>query len=70
MTKRVVYAGASDSQVNWGSNDDPRGVLTVGKAYTVLSTEVHSWHTKIELEEFPGLYFNSVCFDQEYDDEE
>lgn len=62
MTNIVVYTGASDAQVNWGGNDDPRGVLIEGNEYVVRSTEVHSWHTKIELEEFPGLRFNSVCF--------
>jgi hypothetical protein len=59
----VIYKGASDDQVKWGSNDDPRGLLVEGEMYTVEKEEVHSWHTKIYLAEHPGKKFNSVCFD-------
>lgn len=65
MDEKVLYVGATDSQVSWGGCDDPRGVLEEGKEYTILNRDVHSWHTKIELEEFPGLFFNSVCFNEE-----
>lgn len=65
MVEKVLYVGATDAQVNWGGCDDPRGLLEEGKEYTLLSRDVHSWHTKIELEEFPGLRFNSVCFNEE-----
>ena len=62
---KVKYEGANDAQVNWGSNnDDPRGVLTEGEVYTVLSAEVHSWHTKIRLVEFPEYKFNSASFEE------
>lgn len=37
--------------------------LVMGVVYTVEKTEVHTWHTKVYLKEFPGLYFNSVCFE-------
>lgn len=60
--KQVVYDGAIDAQVRWGNNDDPRGVLIEGETYNVKSEEVHSWHTKIELAEFPGKKYNSACF--------
>lgn len=60
--KKLVYVGTSDEQVRWGGNDDPRGVLEEGKAYTVIDWEVHSWHTKVTLEEFPDLRFNSASF--------
>jgi hypothetical protein len=57
----VVYEGASDSQVAWGGNDDPRKVLLYGGVYVLRTVEVHSWHTKVELEGIIGK-FNSVCF--------
>ncbi len=62
MLKEVVYEGASDAQVNWGGNDDPRPLLRVGSRYIVKDYDVHNWHTKIQLVEFPGLWFNSVSF--------
>lgn len=60
----VRYHGdVSDGQVNWGANDDPRGLLDIGKTYTLLRKEVHSWHTKYVLAEYPDKKFNSVHFD-------
>jgi hypothetical protein len=59
---KVKYIGASDAQVNFGSNDDPRGLLEEGKIYTLKGKEIHSWHTKYSLEEFPHKKFNSVSF--------
>lgn len=58
----VVYEGTSDAQVQWGGNDDPRGVLTEGTLYDVIDIEVHSWHTKLTLAGFEGKQFNSACF--------
>ena len=60
---KVKYIGASDAQVRWGSNDDPRGLLVEGKEYELSDREVHSWHTKISLSEFPGKKFNDSSFD-------
>lgn len=60
---RVKYIGTTDDQVRWGGNDDPRGILVEGNEYEVLKEEVHTWHTKIYLQDFPALKFNSVCFD-------
>lgn len=60
---KMEYIGCIKEQVNWGGNDDPRDLLTVGSLYTVKKTEIHTWHTKIELEEFPGKFFNSTCFE-------
>lgn len=51
----------SVEQIRWGGNDDPKG-LTIGKKYTVKKLEVHSWHTKVILSEFPDKKFNSVSF--------
>ena len=58
----VRYIGASDTQVKWGGNDDPRLVLSEGETYTISDVDVHSWHTKIELEGIAGR-FNSVSFE-------
>lgn len=63
MAQQVRYLGASNEQVNWGGNDDPRECLTRGDTYTVKRTEVHSWHTKIELEGWPGQMFNGASFE-------
>jgi len=60
---KVKYIGTSNDQVNWGGNDDPRGLLTEGNTYEILKTEVHSWHTKYYLKEFPDKKFNSVSFE-------
>lgn len=60
---QVRYIGASDTQVNWGSNDDPRGVLVEGEVYEVAAREVHTWHTKLSLVGVKGR-FNSVCFEE------
>lgn len=64
MSKNVIYTGASDAQVNWGSGDDPRKVLQEGVEYTVTGKEVHSWHTLLTLAEVPDQKFNSVCFEE------
>ena len=37
--------------------------LELGKEYTVDRTEVDSWHTDVLLQEFPGVRFNSVFFE-------
>lgn len=60
---KVKYIGAGDDQVRWGNNDDPRGLLEEGKIYTIETIEVHSWHTKYYLKEFPSKKFNSVSFE-------
>jgi len=53
----------SESQIQWGGNDDPNGLLEIGKPYQVDEIEVHSWHTKIILKDFPGKKFNDAGFD-------
>jgi len=57
----VTYIGSSKEQVNWGTNDNPDGVLIRGNKYVVELTEVHTSHTKVKLEGFDG-YYNSVSF--------
>ena len=61
---KVKFTGASDSQATFGNCDDPRGLLVVGRTYILQRKEVHSWHTKYYLKEFPNKQFNSVCFEE------
>ena len=59
---KVKFVEASDEQVKWGSNDDPRKLLIMGAVYEVNEVEVHSWHTKIYLKGIEGK-FNSAHFE-------
>jgi hypothetical protein len=60
---KVKYSGSTESQVRWGSNDNPVGILIEGDIYYVERVEIHTWHTKLYLR---GIYgkFNSVCFEK------
>ena len=42
--------------MSFDGNDDPRGKLKDGEIYTVDHTEVHSWHTKVFLQEVEGIF--------------
>lgn len=46
----------------WGSNNNPVGILKPGAIYKVDHTEVHSYHTKVYLTKYPELKFNSGHF--------
>lgn len=59
---KIKYVSATDAQVGWGNNTDPRGILEVDRVYEVESVEVHSYHTKIRLVGIEGK-FNSAHFD-------
>ena len=59
----VRFVEATDEQVRWGSNDDPRVHLNQEDSYTVKAVEVHTWHTKVYLEGYGKLKFNSVHFE-------
>lgn len=62
---KVIFTGdVSQAQINWGGNDDPNGLLEKGKVYTLDYTEVHSYHTKVFLMEFPSKQFNPVWFEE------
>jgi len=61
---KVKYIGSNIEQARWGNNNDPYGLLNLNQIYEVLDKEVHSWHTKLILKEFPKLKFNSVCFEE------
>ena len=63
----IRYAGASDAQVKWRANDDPRGVLVMGAMYRVKDLNVRPYHTDVQLEGFEEYNFNSVCFEDDHD---
>lgn len=63
MSKVRYIGNCDDYQVRWGSNDDPRGLLIEGKLYDLACVEVHTWHTKLLLQDFPGKMFNSANFE-------
>ena len=60
---RVHFTGSHPNQVNWGSCDDPTGLLFTNHIYAVSDVEVHSWHTKLSFKGIEGK-FNSVCFEK------
>lgn len=62
VNDKLIFVEASDEQVKWGNNDDPRPLMTRGDKLTLKHKEVHTWHTKLEFVEFPGKKFNSVHF--------
>ncbi len=49
--------------IKWGSNDDPIGLLEIGKIYNG-KIEVHSSYSAIFLEDFPNKKFNSISFEE------
>lgn len=65
----ATYLGASDSQVAFGGNTDPRSYLTVGRRYQVDRVVVHDSVTDVYLKDYPGKGFNSVCFDLDIADD-
>ena len=59
--RKVVCIDNVDN--GFGDGDDP-ACMEVGAIYTVVGVEIHSWHTLVKLDEFPGMQFNSVMFDE------
>jgi hypothetical protein len=57
----VRYLGATDAQVIWGDNRDPRGVLDPEVDYTVLETIETGIVPQYVLEGEEGVW-NSACF--------
>lgn len=60
--RKVVCVSNKDH--NFFSSDDNAPLLTIGEQYTVSEVEIYSWHTDVYLKEFPGVHFNSVCFEE------
>lgn len=61
-TRKVICIKNDDSNA-WGFSGTGH-LLTVGTEYTLIDTEVHDWHTRIELAEFPNVQFNSILFEE------
>jgi hypothetical protein len=60
------YSPPSKDSINWGGHCDPTDVLVLGETYTIEHIEIHSWHTKVYLEEVPNKSFNSVWFEENW----
>lgn len=60
---KYIATDVTDEQIHWGSCGDPRDKLIAGNEYEIDKVEVHSWHTKVFLKDFPGVGFNSVWFE-------
>lgn len=39
-------------------------LLKIERCYKVVRIHIESWYTLVELEEFPGVKFNSVLFEE------
>lgn len=64
MNRLVRFIGTDPDQIRFGKNDDPRGLLIVGKEYELDHAEIYHWHTQFTLKDFPDKKFNSVCFEE------
>lgn len=60
--RKVVCIRNNDS--NFFHLNGDSSLLVVGNEYTVVDVDVHSWHTRVELKEFPFKWFNSVLFEE------
>ena len=56
----VICINNEDNE--WGGADHASSYLNVGQIYHVSHIEMHSWHTRVYLVEFPNHWFNSVAF--------
>lgn len=60
---RKIVCVNNDDTNSFGLNGTGH-LLTVGMEYTLVDIEVHSWHSRVEVEEFPNAQFNSVLFEE------
>lgn len=58
---KVAFRGYTIEQVRWGGNDTP-DMLDTNTTYAITYVEVHASHTKVTLDGYPDLKFNSVHF--------
>ena len=63
---KYIEAYVTDENIRWGNHKDPCSCLQDSKIYTLHSEEIHSWHTKIFLEDGEKVLgpFNSVWFEE------
>ena len=57
----VTFYGCSQTQHNWGNHTGDLDDLIKDNQYVIERVELHSWHTKVFLENIKGS-FNSICF--------
>ena len=62
-TTRKIKCFRNDNNC-FGGGGENHHLLEVGKIYTLEDLDVHSWHTIVYVEEFPGVEFNSVAFEE------
>ena len=60
--KKAIFTGCTEDQKQFGNHDGDISKLEVGKQYNIVNEEIHSWHTKVFIENMNGS-FNSVCFE-------
>lgn len=60
--RKIICTSNEDN--NFFGCDKNSPLLEVGKTYTVIGITIHSWHSEVELKEFPNVVFNSVCFEE------
>ena len=60
--RQVVCVSNVDN--GWWSCSNNAHLLTVGQIYNLVDIDVHDWHSLVYLEEFPGVDFNSVLFEE------
>lgn len=66
--ERTIKCISNDDSNCWGFSGTGH-MLTVGDYYTLTKLDVHGWHTRVRLSEFPGVWFNSVLFEEDREDE-
>jgi hypothetical protein len=49
---------------SWSFNDNASKFLIVGNIYNVTDVDVHSFHTRVKVREYPNQWFNSVAFEE------
>lgn len=59
---RKILCIANDDRGGMCVNGKNATMLEVGKQYSLLDVEIHSWYTLIRLKEYPTIQFNSVYF--------
>ena len=62
-TRRPVKCIKNDKDAMMVSSENHH-LLEVGRVYTLIKTIVYNWNTDVFLEEFPGIPFNSVIFEE------
>ena len=62
-TPRIIKCIRNDDEC-WGGGGENHHLLEIGKEYTLADLVVYAWHTIVYIEEFPGVEFNSVVFEE------